>query len=187
MTQPQPFPRLVSVRDWMREFFLGVSEPHLLADRARHVVCDGGGELCFRHTDGETLWRAGRFECPTVAELRRRLAEQQHVAVESFPITVADGVDIGRLQASLTTEDRALVQVASNFNALEVPSRGVPPDYGGLVTGYATDSTQGPAASFGVPAASLLRAHFPFHDGAALIGLDAHLVAVLSFGGGPLF
>ena len=167
MTQPQPSPRLVSARDWMREFFLGVSEPHLLADRARHVVCEGGGQLCFRHADGETLWRAGRFECPTVAELRRRLAEQQHVAEESLPITVADGVDIGRLQASLTTEDRALVQVASNFNALEVPSRGVPPDYGGLVTGYATDSTQGPAASFGVPAASLLRAHFPFFDGAA--------------------
>jgi len=72
-------------------------------------------------------------------------------------------VDIGRLQADLKTEDQAMVQIASNFNCLEVPSRSSSPCTGNLVEGYATDSTQGPAASFGVPAASLFRAHFPFH------------------------
>lgn len=163
----QRSPQLVSARDWMREIFLGVSEQDLLVDRARHVGAADDGTLFFCHVDGETLWRAGRFECPTVADLRQRVAEQRNLEQEHIPITVVDGVDIGRLQASLKTEDRALVQVASNFNALEVPSRGVPPDSGGLVTGYATDSTQGPAASFGVPGASLLRAHYAFHSDAA--------------------
>merc|ERR1719221_1348848 len=55
-----------------------------------------------------------------------------------------------------------MVQLASNFNCLEVPCRSHVPCTGNLVEGYAKDSTQGPAASFGVPAASLFRAHFPF-------------------------
>jgi len=55
-----------------------------------------------------------------------------------------------------------MVQIASNFNCLEVPCRSHVPCTGNLVEGYAKDSTQGPAASFGVPAASLFRAHFPF-------------------------
>merc|ERR1712178_377056 len=37
-------------------------------------------------------------------------------------------------------------------------------DCGALVTGYATDTTQGPAAAFGVPAASLVRSHYVFKD-----------------------
>merc|ERR1711953_1226788 len=65
-------------------------------------------------------------------------------------------------QAALQTNDQAMVQIASNFHCLENGNPSTPADCGRLVSGYATDSTQGPAAAFGVPAASLHRAHFAF-------------------------
>ena len=155
----------VPSRTWMANYFLGASEKALLADRARFLTL-AGGSLAFRHVDGTTVWPAGTYQCPTVASLREQVesstAHPATRAASDVPLTVADGIDIGQLQARLTTEQRALVQVASNFNALEVPSRDAAPDHGSLVTNYAVDSTQGPAASFGVPAASILRAHYPF-------------------------
>jgi len=80
------------------------------------------------------------------------------------PLTVWDNQDIGILQAQLTTEERSMVQIASNFNCLENAGKTISADYGHLVEGYATDCTQGPAASFGVPGASLLRCHYAFED-----------------------
>jgi len=60
-----------------------------------------------------------------------------------------------------------MVQIASNFNCLEVGGRSDFPDSGNLVQNYPLDVTQGPAASFGVPAACLLRTHYVFHDAAS--------------------
>lgn len=157
-------PRTVRARSWMADFFLGVDEQEVIADRARWVDTSGQhSELAFRHADGRTVWRAGKFSTPSIKDLRDSLPPKSARSA-TIPITVVDGIDIGKEQARLTSEQRAMVQVASNFNCLEVPSRDCTPDYGGLVTNLATDSTQGPAASFGVPAASLLRAHFAFHD-----------------------
>jgi len=79
-------------------------------------------------------------------------------------LVVVDGIDIGQLQSRLTTEDSAMVQIASNFNCLEVGGRSDFPDSGNLVQNYPLDATQGPAASFGVPAACLFRTHYAFHD-----------------------
>lgn len=139
----------------MRDVF-GASETHLLHDRLEHFS-DG------QFSNG---WDPGRFSCSSIAELVSRVAQLPPVERERLEpaLTVVDGIDIGRLQASLKTEDRAMVQIASNFNCLEVASRRHLPDSGALVEGYAMDSTQGPAASFGVPAASLYRAHFVFYN-----------------------
>lgn len=145
-------------------WFLGVTERQLLGAEARRDLFAGG---CFVNPETGRQWPTGRFECVTIAELSRRVAELPActpLGSPDVPLGVRRGVDIGSLQASMKTEDRAMVQIASNFNCLEVPSRASAPDSGRLVTGYATDSTQGPAASFGVPAACLLRAHYPFHD-----------------------
>ena len=156
---------------WMQDVFLGASEKAVLANRAGFVAAPPpGGALTFCHEDGQTTWSAGRFECVSVATLRERLQRDEESRPHKqrkpapIPLTIVDGVDVGVLQASLTTDQRALVQIASNFNALEVAGRHVRPDYGGLVTKYAVDSTQGPAASFGTPAASLLRAHYAFYS-----------------------
>ena len=119
---------LVSAATWMEDRFLGVSEEVLLADRARFIETSSRPELSLRHADGTTTWRAGRFECLSVGSLRERViaADEATAAASSaasaLSITVVDGIDIGREQASLSTEQRAIVQIASNFNCLEVRS-----------------------------------------------------------------
>ena len=155
-------PPTVSATNWMESFLLGLDETALLKDRSRCLDVSTG-EVAFRHTGGATLWPAGKFECISLGTLQERVAGSAAPRRPLIPICCVDGIDIGKAQAALTTEDKAMVQIASNFNALEVPNREAYPDYGGLVTNYAVDTTQGPAASFGVPAACLLRAHFPFY------------------------
>lgn len=108
---------------------------------------------------------AGTFETISVEDLETRVAGlEPRTEPNDVALTVFDGIDIAEMQSSLSTEDRGMVQIASNFNCLEVASRRHSPDCGRLVEGYAMDATQGPAASFGVPAASLLRAHYVFYD-----------------------
>jgi O-acetyl-ADP-ribose deacetylase (regulator of RNase III) len=157
--------RPVSASSWMEDF-LGRDEAALLQDRAGFLD-SSSDELAFRHASTSAVWRAGRFESMSIGDLQARVEAMQGTAgtpQTRVPLKTADGIDIGKEQAALTTDDKAMVQIASNFNAIEVPSRECAPDYGQLVTNYAVDSTQGPAASFGVPAACLLRAHYPFYS-----------------------
>ena len=95
--------RIISAHSWMEDFFLGVDEETLLSNRANYI--DTSGEelklLRLSHRDGEMAWPAGRFEWPTVASLRARaeadLSSERRAP--PMPITVVDGIDIGRLQA----------------------------------------------------------------------------------------
>ena len=156
----------MSAFGWMR-YMLGCTGEELIADRARFVAAPPAGPASSQ--DGLVFqgagaaWPAGRFEWPSVDELAARAGPAALAPAAKVPLVVVDGVDIGALQAELATDQQAMVQVASNFNTLENASRSVAADFGFLVTGYAVDATQGPAASFGVPMASLLRAHYPFH------------------------
>lgn len=146
---------------WMK-WFLGVRERELLT-RREAVYKEGS----FVNVATGRQWPAGQFDWPSIQELRKQVEAKvvpDFDARASPVLRVVDACDVGELQAMLRTEDRAMVQIASNFNCLENPSRGCLPDYGGLVENYCVDATQGPAASFGVPAASLLRAHYAFHD-----------------------
>ena len=146
---------------WMK-WFLGVRERELLT-RREAVYKEGS----FVNVATGRRWPAGQFDWPSIQELRKQVEAKvvpDSDARASPVLRVVDACDVGELQAMLRTEDRAMVQIASNFNCLENPSRGCLPDYGGLVENYCVDATQGPAASFGVPAASLLRAHYAFHD-----------------------
>lgn len=76
------------------------------------------------------------------------------------PLTTRTGVDIAELQGRLQTSDRAMVQVASNFNCLENASRQSRIDSGHLVDSACRDCTQGPAAVYGTTSAYLYRCHF---------------------------
>eukprot|EP00927_Polykrikos_kofoidii_P023810 TRINITY_DN21800_c0_g1_i1.p1 TRINITY_DN21800_c0_g1~~TRINITY_DN21800_c0_g1_i1.p1 ORF type:complete len:425 (+),score=53.69 TRINITY_DN21800_c0_g1_i1:11-1285(+) len=158
---------LVPAKDWM-EWFLGSSERDLLVDRSAFLApC--GTKLLNRKTGQQ--WPMGEFEFPSVAELQSRVDalppkvaddDESSLRSNACGITIMDNTDIGVLQGMLDSKDRAMVQIASNFHCLENGSVRAAADHGRLVEGYALDCTQGPAASFGVPAASLLRAHFPF-------------------------
>jgi hypothetical protein len=161
--------RQVPIREWLG-WFLGVDEEAILSYMRAYVFSNG----CFVNAVTGQQWPAGQFRCMSVKELAEQVgptsgdagsSEEKsihHHLVQKF--RVIDDCDIGRLQGTLKTDDCAMVQIASNFNCLEIPSRGTAPDYGHLVEGYASDTTQGPASSFGVPAASLYRAHYAFHN-----------------------
>jgi hypothetical protein len=108
---------------------------------------------------GTAAWSAGRFETPSIHELRGRIEPAEGEArlwlfAGTNPVT-----DIGALQA--TTDGRPLFQVASQFNCLEAPGPTIMP-----VASYFSDPTQGPRASISAFPATLLR-HYaaPADDG----------------------
>jgi len=148
--------------EWMH-WFLGASEDDVIKGKDKFIDAD---RCNLKHPSTDQLWPMGVFEQPSVAEMRQR--------VELLPATgpleqgccleVIDGIDIGKYQSQFTTEDKVMVQIASNFHCLENGSPHLAADYGGLVSNYCSDCTQGPAAAFGVPAASLYRAHYAFKD-----------------------
>merc|ERR1712012_1243380 len=91
-----------------------VNEAEFLRARDRYFI-DG------RFANG---WSPGRFSVLSVADLMRRVGCLPAATEKPrTDLVVRDGVDIGNLQATLRTEDQAMVQIASNFNCLEVVSR----------------------------------------------------------------
>ena len=77
------------------------------------------------------IWQSGRFETPTLAELRKRCVQPRRTAAPAaanergIRLWVLDGAspatDIASLQA--TSGNGTLFQVASQFNCLESPGR----------------------------------------------------------------
>jgi hypothetical protein len=99
---------------------------------------------------------AGRFETPSIGELRERSTSRKGpvrlwTLLGNSPLS-----DIGSLQA---TTPEALFQVASQFNALEAPVPRLSP-----VASYFNDSTQGPRAAISAWSGTLLR-HYAAPDG----------------------
>src|SRR5262249_52043452 len=97
-------------------------------------------------------WHAGRFETPSIAELRQRA--RRAGAGGRFRLWVLDGpgltTDVGGLQA--TAPPGSLFQAASQFNCLESPGPYITP-----VVQYFHDYTQGPRASISAFPGTLLR------------------------------
>lgn len=102
---------------------------------------------------GKHAWHAGRFETPSISELRQR-ARKTGAPGGKLRLWVLDGAspatDVGGLQA--TAAPGSLFQVASQFNCLESPGPYVTP-----VVQYFRDRTQGPRASISAFPGTLLR------------------------------
>lgn len=130
----------------------------LLREVEQAVAADPAG--CFGDDErgsarlrvGQRSWAAGRFETPSIAELRQRtrgLAGQGPIAL-SVLRGCSPSADIGALQAAC--QPGILFQVASQFNALEAPSARLVP-----VCDYVYDPTQGPRASVSAFPGTFLR------------------------------
>jgi hypothetical protein len=102
---------------------------------------------------GEHTWHAGRFETPSIAELRER-TKRAGPGGACLRLWVLDGpglaTDVGGLQA--TAPPGSLFQAASQFNCLESPGPYITP-----VVQYFRDYTQGPRASISAFPGTLLR------------------------------
>mmetsp|Transcript_15640 Transcript_15640/g.23686 ORF Transcript_15640/g.23686 Transcript_15640/m.23686 type:complete len:389 (-) Transcript_15640:1416-2582(-) len=153
------------------ERVLGVTEEELTRQKGpeeRHqYICRrniGLGEaLHFINIKTNVLTPIGSFSTPTLAELRNRveaMGESRNEGSKSLcSFHCLYRIDIGELQTRMGQHD-SMVQIAGNFNCLNVSSRRQKPDNGKLVELAHEQKTQGPAATFGPLAANLYRTHF---------------------------
>lgn len=149
--------------------------------RAEDAVRRDPSRIAFE-TDGtakitilDRVYHAGRFEAPTIADLRARVTPAS--ARAPLRLTMLLGAspltDIGALQA--TAAPGTLFQAASQFNCLESPGPYVVP-----VGDYFHDFTQGPRASISAFPGTLVR-HYaaPASDGTRFVQTDARQLDLL--------
>jgi hypothetical protein len=135
--------------DWF-EKLTGFQEKGYEETRAQLEVSDG--QLISR-VNGRH-YGIGELELPSLTELRRQGAD---VPVPGRLKVRNLAGDVRRLHADVEFE-RALFQVASQFNLLEMTGPSVTPEDG--VTRYQYDRTQGPACAMAAGAATIYRNYF---------------------------
>jgi hypothetical protein len=151
---------------------IGISELDLVTNHKHNrkkfiEECDN--ELYFVNSENGIITPIGNFQTLSIEELENLIEEIEYKGKNNnkninCEFLILDNIDIGSLQSTLKTTDKAMIQVASNFNCLEVPNIYTYPDNGHLVDNAHTDKTQGPAACFGPLAAYLYRTHFIFNE-----------------------
>ncbi len=141
--------------DWF-ERLTGFRETHYDDTRARLEV--EGSRL--RSRVNGSSYSIGELELVSLQTLRERVRARGGLPGR-IKVQVVTG-DVRRLHQSPTYE-RALFQVASQFNLLEMTSPGVTPEDG--VTRYQHDGTQGPACAIAAGAATIYRNYFVPVDG----------------------
>ena len=128
-----------------------------VADVASMFVVDGDRMTSMANNRSMTV---GRFETPSLEELRRRSEALPRRGEESrVREVVADVQELHRDPASAG----ALFQVASQFNALEMVSEHVTPEAG--IDIYEWDPTQGPACAIACGAGTIFRNYLVTVDG----------------------
>ncbi len=145
----------------------------------RHIAFDANGTATVS-VPGQ-IYPAGRFETPTLRELRSRAAAgatgRAPAALRFAAVLGADPVtDIGALQA--IASPGTLFQVASQFNCLEAPGAYLAP-----IADYFHDSTQGPRAAVSAFPGALVR-HYraPAADGTRFVQSGARQINLLADG-----
>lgn len=153
---------------------IGISEKELIKlsqeDRQKLIRKredkNGRPNLYFVNLKNNKQTKIGNFTTFSINELLSFMNGELEILSDSSTvkdpsrITILTSVDIGQLQATMKTQDCCMVQIASNFNCLEVPTQYSNPQSGNFIENYSRDRTQGPAASFGPLSASIYRAHF---------------------------
>jgi hypothetical protein len=101
----------------------------------------------------------GRFETPTVGELRERTTEHLPGRLHVRHQVIGDVLELHALPENAG----ALFQVASQFNCLEFVGPEMTPEDG--ITPYKDDPTQGPACALAAAPATVFRNYFAEVDG----------------------
>lgn len=111
------------------------------------------GDQLHTRTRPPRTFHAGTLSLPSLSELRHTvsgLAVSPGKGIQVHPL-VADAYELHRHPAV----NGAVVQVASQFNLLEMPDPSTLPEKG--ITGYQYDHTQGPACAMACAAATVVR------------------------------
>jgi len=148
--------KTTKINDYDRvKSIIGITEEELVKSDSPEKFIDRKA-LVFINEENNKQYPCGSFQTHTVSELRELVAGLEDQKTIECKFEVLEGIDIGAYRVN----DKSMVQVASNFNCLEVPSRSYNIKSGFFVDKLHMDSTQGPAASFGPLAGALYRAHF---------------------------
>ena len=148
---------------WFHDLF-GFDESSTWGENVNHFQMDGDTLVC-RTAPQFPRQFVGRFECPSVAELRGKLAAAQGAAPPSAGLSfahLAAPAGVGPLHYEPRNAG-AVFQAASQFNCLEMMSPSVSPTAG--VGIYINDKTQGPACALACPAATVYRNYLVQHEG----------------------
>ena len=136
---------------WFKQL-TGFNETDYESTRAQLRV--DGNRL--RSLVNDRSWQIGELEIPSLAELRERAAPA--LAGTRGTLSVRNvTADAHSLHARSELKG-ALIQVASQFNLLEMPNYHITPEHG--VTHYEYDRTQGPACACAAGAGTIYRNYF---------------------------
>ncbi len=147
---------MVSVRllidlsmSWFKNIF-GFEETSYHDTQAK--FCQHGTELFTMDTPSRSF-HSGSLILPSLAELRKEVLTLPVKPVGKIKLS---GVQIDAYELHRRPEVcGALIQVASQFNLLEMPTQYTTPEKG--ITGYQNDNTQGPACAMACAAATVYR------------------------------
>jgi len=148
---------------WFRDLF-GFNECNTWAENVNKFLMDGDTLVCTTAPQFPRQF-VGRFDCPSVAELRSKLAAAQGAAAPSAGLSfahLAAPAGVGPLHYEPSNAG-AVFQAASQFNCLEMTGPNVSPTAG--VGIYINDRTQGPACALACPAATVYRNYLVQHEG----------------------
>jgi hypothetical protein len=129
--------------------------------------------------DDKTVFPLGNFSTPNLESLRQQglevLERRDAQFIQNGEVKPPGSVQLTHLAVedafTLHAENPgAVIQAASQFNALEFPSPGCTPEAG--VTGYAYDRTQGPACALACGAGTVFRNYFADVDGSGQEGQE---------------
>jgi serine/threonine protein kinase len=149
---------------WFHDLF-GFDESSTWGENVSHFQMDGDTLECRTAPQQFRRQFVGRFECPSVAELRSKLAAAQGAAAPSAGLSfahLAAPAGVGPLHFEPSNAG-AVFQAASQFNCLEMTGPDVSPSAG--VGIYINDRTQGPACALACPAATVYRNYLVQHEG----------------------
>jgi len=136
------------------EQLTGFAEAGYAATRAKLSI---DGHHLVSAVNGER-YGIGVLSMPTLTELRSQTARNRGPRS-----TITSLIGDARALHSEPEFDRATIQVASQFNVLEMAAPSVTPEDG--VTRYQHDPTQGPACAIAAGAATIYRNYFAEVDG----------------------
>lgn len=136
--------------DWF-ERLTGFREEAYDLTRAK-LVAEGAR---LRSLVNNRSFQVGELELVSLQQLRQRA---QRVQVGGVPVRVRNVIGEARKLHRDPQHAGSLIQVASQFNLLEMVSEEVTPADG--VTGYRYDPTQGPACAIAAGAATIYRNYF---------------------------
>lgn len=123
----------------------------------------------------EKRYGIGELTLPSLRKLRARVP-----TLSAGRTSVSSVVGDARALHADPRFAGATIQVASQFNVLEMTSPDISPEYG--VTRYQTDPTQGPACAIAAGAATIFRNYFVEVDGQAGQTVDRQLDTLAPLG-----